>query len=401
MNYPIDLESLHSLDTLKQQPKIVRFMTSSESGFRSFGNDIRIQGRRDARPTWRVADSGCFEVVNGANVHIMDFNFNGHENTPTLITVESGTLVLENCDLEKGGSWAIKLGKQGELILRNVRFLDLKSGGIQMSGGNLHIDNVSFLQAGAYAVEALGGELFKAVGLLIQNSSATGLSLSNIEEIWLDSVRIESSFEDGLAITNSDLVYIADLTAENNGRYGAYLEGDQEVGFLHCSFNRNQVAGLALSEIDSVRMLNSEMVGNKSFGGVMHQVDWMQLRGIQVGHNGVNGMMVTQGFELSIDHSTFQGNPNRGLELGHVDSISLTQISLLNNGSGMMASDFKSLRLGENLMLSNKQFGLEIERGEFLELHKNLIKSNHTGLLGNHIQQVHMDSNRVIGNKAG
>ena len=103
VNYPVIISSLNALDTLKIPPDVVKYSGSEETSFRQFAQDIRLQGHHADRPIWQADQQGCFRVASGANIHILDFNFQGSGHDSTLIRIDSGRVILENChsDLER------------------------------------------------------------------------------------------------------------------------------------------------------------------------------------------------------------------------------------------------------------------------------------------------------------
>jgi len=401
VNYPIEIKSFETLDTLKVSPEIVKFMGPEVRMFRSLNEDIRIQGRHDARTLWIGNEKGCLSINDAAQVYISDFNFQGRPQGETLISVQSGKLILENCSFRTNDLWAIEVGPNAMLELMNVDFAVGGEGALQVNGGYVKIYDSRFVQAGKTAIQVTQANLFEIHSTVITNTMGTGLEINGTEEVWLDSVRVLDSFQDGIAISDCDYVLINQVESRENGRNGLAISDAKICGILNLSALGNLVNGIDLSGIDTLRMVNSELVGNGESGGLIMDTPRSRMAGVRVGHNGSDGLTFTRGEEIWINRSSFQANPQKGLGLDSLRSIKAHQLSFVNNGQGLQTAHFDSLEIDHSLFSSNKTSGLSVSSGVQTEFSRNLIKNNRTGLQIEDVLLLELDSNHVEGNALG
>ena len=401
VNYPIQLSSLDALDTLKISPDIVKYSGSEVSSYRIMAQDIHILGRHEARPVWSGDEQGCFLVDQGAGVYISDFNFQGSTADTALIRVRSGYLILENCDFVSSDFWAIQVDSGAILELRNVNFASGGEGAIHLSGGQAKIFDSHFEQVGNTAVYASSGDLLEIHNSSLENTMGSALSLNSINEVWLDSVRIIDSFQDGIVISGCDYVLISEGGSRGNGRHGLVLSDAKIVGLLNFTSMGNLVNGMELNTVDTLRILNSEFIGNGQGGGFISKTQRTRIAGVRVGHNGGEGFHFNQGNELWINNSSFQANPLTGLGINSITFIDLKQVSLVNNGQGLFATKFDSLEIAHSLFSSNRISAMDLSVGDQLHASQNLVKGNSSGLVIKEILFVDLDSNRVESNILG
>lgn len=401
VNYPIQLSTLDALDTLEVAPDIVKYSGSEVTSFRGIQRSIRIQGRHELRPLWSGDERGCFRVDQDAQVYISDFNFQGTGGDTALIRVSSGSLTLENCDFKASEFWAIEIDSGATLELRNVTFSAFSEGAIHIRGGQVRIFDSLFEQVGKSAVYASGGDLFELHNSMLRNTMGSALEINSVNEVWLDSVRIIDSFQDGIVINGCDYVLISQVETRENGRHGLRLSDAKICGILNFSALGNLVNGMQIDAVDTLRLVNSEFIGNGENGGVITETHRSRIAGIRVGHNGGEGFQFNNGEELWINNSSFQANPLTGLNITTLKLIDLQQLSLVNNGQGLLVSNFDSLGIDHALFSSNRTVAMDIRGGDQLYASKNLVKGNSTGLVIKEILFVELDSNRVESNLLG
>ncbi|NQV42211.1 MAG: right-handed parallel beta-helix repeat-containing protein [Candidatus Marinimicrobia bacterium] len=401
VNYPVQLTSLLALDTMKVSPDIIKYSGSAVTSYRDFNRSIRIQGRHELRPLWSSDERGCFQVDENAKVYISDFNFQGTGGDTTLIRVSSGSLILENCGFIASDFWAIEVDSNAILELRNVVFSSQSEGAIHIRGGQVRIFDSLFEQVGKTAVFASGGDLFELHSSTLRNTMGTALELNSVTEVWLDSVRIIDSFQDGMAISSCDYVLINQVESRENGRHGMSLSNAKICGILNFSALGNLVNGMQLESVDTLRLLNSEFFGNGESGGIIYESHRSRIAGMRVGHNGGDGFKFTHGKELWINNSSFQANPLSGLTTDSLALIDLQQVSFVNNGQGMSASNFDSLGIDHCLFSSNRTHAMNLRDGLQIHASQNLIKGNSSGIVMKEILFAGLDSNRVESNILG
>ena len=401
VNYPVQLSTLDALDTLEVSPDIVKYSGSQVTSFREIRRGIRIQGRHESRPLWSGDERGCFQVDQGAYVYMSDFNFQGTGGDTALIRVRSGSLILENCDFKASDFWAIEVDSGASLELRNVNFSAQSEGAIHIRGGQVRIFESFFEQVGKTAIYASGGQLFELHSTILRNTMGSALELNSVSEVWLDSVRVIDSFQDGIAINGCDYVLINHVESRENGRHGLSLSDAKICGILNFSSLGNLVNGMLLNAVDTLRLVNSEFIGNGESGGVIGETHRSRIAGIRVGHNGGEGFQFTEGQELWINNSSFQANPLTGLAITSLKLIDLRQISLVNNGQGILVNHFDSLGIDHSLFSSNRTNAVNISNGDHVYASQNLVKGNSSGLVIKDILLVDLDSNRVESNILG
>lgn len=401
VNYPVEIYSMEALDTLKISPEIVKFVGPMVKRSQQFQDDIRIQGRHDTRPLWVGAGNGCFTLDNEAEIYISDFNFQGTPGSTSLIRVQSGRLILENCSFRSAESWAIEVGPQGSLELLNVDFGAGGEGAILVNGGIVRIYDSRFIQAGKTAILVNQAKLFEIHSSILTHNMGTALDINGTDEVWLDSIRVQDSFQDGISITDCDYVLIDQVESRENGRSGLTVRDAKICGILNFFSLGNLVNGLEIHSVDTLRMINSELVSNGQLGGFVENSLRSRISGIRVGHNGGDGLTIRLAEELWVDRSSFQANPEIGLTLDSLGSLRLDQISLVSNGLGLQAGHFDSLEVTSSLFSSNQRKGLAVSHGLHMAASKNLIKNNSSGLNIKDVLYVKLDSNHVEANELG
>ena len=401
INYPVNILDLAVLDTLKLLPQFVSYTGVEERSFINFVENIRIQGRHDDRPIWYGTNRGCFQVDQNANVHILDFNFNGTQNDTTSIRVSSGSLILENCDFSASDVWAVQVDSGAYLELRNTQFTGLSGGALHLNGGLLRIFNSQFDQVGRVAILGQGGPLFEAHNITLTSTMGTGIELNAISEVWLDSVRVIDSFQDGILLNECDYTLINQVESRENGRSGLTVNNSKICGIVNFSALGNLVRGIDISQVDTLRILNSEFIGNGETGGTITNTQHSRIAGVRVGHNGSDGLQIFSGEELIIDRASFQIHPSIALSIDSLKRIDLKRLSATNNGSGVKISNFDSLSMANSLFSANQENASHIRNGKQVKIAHNLIKANTRGLLIENVLNARLDTNRVESNSSG
>ena len=401
INYPVELTRIETLDSLSIHPDVIKFSGEKISSARVFDEDVHIQGRQDSRPQWVGDAQGCLIVDGGARVSITDMNFKGNGGDEPLIQVKSGQLILENCDFKANETWAIQVHPGGSLEVRSVHFFAQGEGAIYMAGGQVRVFSSLFENMGKKAIQADGGDIFEIHNSIIRNTMGTGLEIYDVSEVWLDSLDIIDSFQDGAEINDCDYVLINSMESRENGRRGLSVSNARICGILNLSALGNLVTGIETSEVDTLRMLNSELVGNGQNGGLITNTLRTRMAGIRVGHNGGAGLRFLHGQELWLKNSSFQANPQTGLSIDSLKSIRLHQITAVNNDVGVRAEHFDSLKMDLGLLNANRKEAFILSQGIIAKIVKNLAKRNQSGLRFQDILHVELDSNRFEGNTLG
>lgn len=401
VNYPLNLSSLDAIDSLKVSPDVIRYTGNDSPSFRNFDKDIRIQGRHDVRPVWIAQDQGCLKVSEAANVHILDFDFQGLVGDTALIRVSSGSLILENCDFSDTGIWTIQVDSSAYLELRNVRFTNLGDGAIQLGGGRVKIFNSQFDMAGKTAIHASSGGLLEAHNVILSNTMGTAMQLSSVEEVWLDSVKVMDSFQDGIKLKNCEYVLLNHVESKGNGQNGLTIEKSSISALLNYSAIGNLVHGMMIQDVDTLRVLNSEFVANGETGATIQAVNRSRMAGLSVGHNKGEGFRIRGGNELLIHHSIFQANQTVALNVDSVASAEIKHLSVANNGEGIQIRHFKDILFRNNLLTTNANTAVEFSDGNEVSASINLINDNQKGMLIHDVLHLELDSNRVASNALG
>ncbi len=401
VNYPLSLSSLDALDTLKILPDVIRFTGSEQASFRNFEKNIRIQGQHDDRPMWTGMEQGCIKVSEEAKVHILDFNFRGVDGDTALIRVNSGRLILENCDFNDTGIWTIQVDSSGYLELRNVRFTNLGDGAIQLAGGQVKIFDSQFDLAGKTAIHATSGELLEAHNVILSNTMGTAVELNMVAEVWLDSVKVIDSFQDGIKLSNCDYVLLNHVESRENGQNGLTIHKSTISGLLNYLAIGNLVHGMVIKEVDTLRIVNSEFTGNGENGASLQSSSRSKLAGLKVGHNGGDGFNISGGNELLIHHSTFQANQTVALSVDSLNSVTIKHVSVANNKEGIQVRHFDDVLFRNNLLTSNGNAAAVFVDGSQLSSSVNLINENQNGMVIHNVQNVRLDSNKIVSNTMG
>lgn len=395
------INSVSALDTLKILPDVIKYTGDTENSFYRFARNMRIHGHPNRRPTWVGGELGSFEITSGAKVHILDFNFKGTVQDVPLINVNQGELILENCDFDQLPSWAIHIGEAGSLELRNVRFSNLEKGAIRIEGGQVKIYDSQFDLGGETAIQASSGTLFEAHKVHLMNTMGTALDLNYVEEVWLDSVRIQDSFKDGLRLNGCDYTLLDNVALISNGRHGLVQNNSIISGLINLSAVGNLINGITMSNIDTLRVIQSEFVGNGASGASLRSVGSSRLSGLAVGHNGGTGVQFKQSKSVEIQGSTFQANLHQALVLDSLGTADIRQSRITNNGDGVQINSFSEVIFINNLLKSNSGSASEFSGGKSISFKKNLISENRSGLNVESVNSVQLDSNRIYLNVIG
>ena len=398
---PVSVTSLSGMDTLRIQPDIIRYTGGGETEFRVFRRNIRLQGDHAERPVWRSDGTGCFRVENGARIHILDFNFDGRLAQGDVIQIDSGEVILENCDFTDGSGWMIHVGKQGKLVLRETLFRNLGRGAVTISGGSVLISDSRFVNTGETSIHATSATILKVTNTQVEGALSNGLDLNGVTEIWLDSTVIQGSFRDGIQMKGCDYAFISNVAVTENGQHGIAIEDARILGLLNLRSYGNLVNGAQLERIDSLRVVSSEFVGNGGDGANMINVDHSRMSGVHFGHNDHSGLVAEGGIELAIDLSRFQGNPGRGAHISGVEKVGLSKSQVIKNSVGISGVDFTGVTLMDNFFFSNKTTGLSIRSGQKLSSIRNRFQENELGLEFIDVLNTRFDSCHVEKNEQG
>lgn len=399
VNAPIELETIHGLDSLNISPDVMRFTGLGESGHYTFLKDVRILGRHKDRPMWQAIDGGVLTVTDGAHVRILDFNFSGVDTTDTLIIVENGTLVLENCDIWNPGGSGIHLGDGSILQLRNVRFSKLKDHGIFGEPDVVKLTDCHFDLGGNSAIVSDSTELFEAHRVQVTGTMGRGIELNGCSEVWLDSVTVTDSFEDGLYIENCSFTLLQHVKTAKNGRNGLTLNNSQLSGIIGFSAVGNLVNGLNISNTDTLRMTRTELIGNADQGAKLDRVGQAKIEDMVVGHNAVEGLVLEGCEQVDLRYATFQANLELGLRADSVQSFDMSLVSFLHNGDGLHIRASDTVSISRGILKENKGNAVSIERGEVFTFAHNSLIGNVNGLQVENVQHSTLDSNSFSGHE--
>jgi len=400
INYPVMLGSLADLDTLAVQPDVISFSGRIQNQFHRFTEDLVIEGRKADRPLWTAKDAGCLLVTRDATVRIMDFNFQGSPGDTAAIRIESGTLILEHCDFSGGMSWGIEVGPAGVLELHDVRFMDLEAGGVQISGGQVKIFDCQFNMAGRTGISSSQAQLVEVHRSDFSNIMGSAITLDSVEEVWLDSLVISDSFQDGIAVRNSNYILINDVLAKGNGRNGLSLTNTIITGLLGYQAVGNLLNGLAITNIDTLRIVNSEFAGNGIHGALISAASYTKIAGVRLLENGYAGLSVKSGSEFLLEQSNFQGNPT-ALTIDSVKILWMQHNRFAEQEQGVVINNFEALQFRENKLIASNIKALTLNHGQQAHVVQNLFKKNQMGLILDHILAVRADSNLIIANQNG
>ncbi|MCF7824886.1 MAG: right-handed parallel beta-helix repeat-containing protein [Candidatus Marinimicrobia bacterium] len=401
VNYPVIITSFKALDTLGIQPDRVKFLGTENTSYINFTDDIRIQGRQDNRPTWIGGDQGSFGVSENAEVRILDFNFQGSSDTTALIRVQSGKLVLENCDFRNVNNWGIIIEAAGTLELRNVRFTGLQKGAINQVGGTVKIHDCYFDMAGETAVMASAGEIFEAHKVTFTNTMGTAIELHQVAEVWLDSVSVLDSFKDGISLSDCEFTLLDHVVSHKNGRNGLIQNNTILSGLINYSAVGNLLNGIQIQDVDTLRILNSEFVGNGDNGADLREIRKSRMAGLVFGHNTNEGLRITNGEEFFINHSTSQANLRTAMNLDSLLNVNIMNTSVVNNRNGLSIGHFGEIKLQGNLFKSNADIACQMKVGNKIDFVSNEISENQIGLIAEDVSELHLDSNMVTANDSG
>ncbi len=401
MNVPFALSSLSALDTMKIQPDVIKYVGPGESQSRRFKKDIRIQGNHGERPLWRADGAGCFKVSQGATIHILDFNFDGTQAKSGSIEIDSGMVFFENCDFSRGFGSMIRVGRGGRVELKNCVFRDIDRVSIQLDGGIAIVRNSDFIRAGESAILANSAKLVELHQTKVESSLNTGIKLKNVREVWLDSTSVLGSFQDGVSLTDCDYAFISQVILAENGQHGLRVQGGQILGLLEVRSLGNLVNGMDLTDLDSLRMVGSEFVGNGGDGANLFNVRQARMTSLHFGHNAGTGLLMTGGGAIRMDRTRIQGNPDAGGQFEAVDTVSINQSQIVNNGTGINISNSVDLRSSGNLFFSNKKMGLMVSRGQKTTLVRDQYTENQIGFKLTDVLNLQLDSCRIMENTQG
>ncbi|MCF7807244.1 MAG: right-handed parallel beta-helix repeat-containing protein [Candidatus Marinimicrobia bacterium] len=401
LNAPVDLVTVHALDSVSIVPDVVRFSGVGENGHHTFLSDTRILGRHKDRPMWQANERGALTVSSGARVRILDFNFRGAASTDTLIIVEDGTLLLENCDIWNPGGSGIYLGKGSALLLKNVRFSQVKEHAIYGEPGVVRLEDCRMDLGGNTAILADSTGLFEAHRVQVSGTMGRGIELNGCNEVWLDSVDVEDSFEDGVHINDCRYVLLEHLKTAKNGRNGLTVSNSGLSGFMGVSAVGNLVSGLAVSDIDTLKMTRVELIGNADQGGILQRVGRVRLADMVIGHNAVIGLVLEACEQVDMRYSTFQANLKLGLQADALGSFNMSMVSFLHNGAGLRVQSSDTLHISRSILKENKGDAIHLSDGESLTFTGNTLINNVNALKVKNFAQTNLDSNEFSGNDLG
>lgn len=398
LQYPQKLTDLAALDTLKIRPVSIVFTGTEIDSHYIFGTKTKLVGDESIRPVWEAGTNGCFSVENGAQVYMSDLRFRAGGEDSLFIQVDSGSLVLENCDFTGGDGIAIRVEAGASLTIKNLSFEDLGQGAIENRGGSVTVTECSFENTGEYAIRSTHKGDIRVTHTNIQGGRGNGLRLEDQHIIWLDSLTIDAMGKDGIAISNSPYLYANRLTLKQNNRHGVYLKNVDLAVLGDILGSANKLDALCIEDIDSLTILNSELMGNGRSGLSVTSAGFCRIAGSRIGHNNQGGLRISSVGQVSIFKTGFVSNMLMAVEVSESQTITMEELTLSSNQAGLQVGGFDSMMLKNCLFLDNRQKAAYLTTGQELKLKSNLFRDNQRALNCRNIHTTLLDSNIFHGN---
>ena len=393
LNAPIDIMRISSLDSVSVKPDVARYNGPGETVYHEFSRDIRLQGNHEQRPIWTGTEQGAFRVQDGATVHILDFNFTGGGGSDTLMSVEAGTLILENCDIYDLKGLGIFIAPEAMLEVRNTRFTRIGGVGIRSEGRYVRLWNSAFDMCGPSSLNIESAQIFEAHKVQIASTMGSGLQLNGCSEVWLDSVQVTDSFEDGMFIENSDFVLLENSRSNENGKNGLTLHNSVLSGLIGFSAVGNLVNGLSAESIDSLRLTHTEFVANGKHGAELRSIQNSTMVNVVAGHNGLDGVSLSQGRFSSIHHSTFQANLQTALKVNDLGEFNLLSSQLHKNTNGVAVETCDTVRIATSAISASPETGILVSGGTSLDISSTKFMGNGKGLRIEDLKTIRLHAN--------
>src|SRR5690606_5318971 len=169
----------------------------------------------------------------------------------------------------------------------------------------------------------------------------------------------------GLFIESNGNVTIANITANNNGDYGAYIQAERNTNVANTTFanvtitgmntfNNNGINGLVIENDGLITISNITANNNEEEGVVLDNVSRANPNSTGIKNITINGV------------NMFNGNKGTGLLISASGTVTLTRITAnfnnnLGSGSGLEVTTINgAINLTCGSMYSNAQYGYNL-----------------------------------------
>jgi len=199
---------------------------------------------------------------------------------------------------------------------------------------------------------------------------------------------IEGGTEYALFVKDSTDVHLRDLEVHGSGvpasdfGAGIEVEATRKVRLHRVTVQANNADGMHLHAATDVHIDRSVFRANGGDGLWVNR----NTTKLRIDHSEFSGSLVDDGFDaidagtIEVRHSTFSGNPGRGIELDRIASLRLSKVTLQSNGGeGLSLDTVTEMRLDRVNATGNAGDGIRIANNTGV-LRKNRIQhSTSTG----------------------
>ncbi|MFW9992901.1 MAG: right-handed parallel beta-helix repeat-containing protein [Candidatus Odinarchaeota archaeon] len=323
-------------------------------------NDTIIENdNRSISETIVISSSGNLTIINS----VLDFS-DLVNNLEDAFALEGGILMIRDSIL-KNGYKGIDGDSNGSLVLENVTFTGFTDDIIDLKGDYQTKISNSFFYGGRNGIQ-LENSQYQAniTGSIFSNTGKDAINTESID-LYLDSLRVLDTVDDGLQIEGDSIVVITNTFVSGSG-------GDS-VKF------RNNALGSVLLDNITVQGGNEDGI-QMTDGGNLTIID------SKITGNRENGIQAIEVVNLTIKDSTFDGNgltTGNGIELVNITNAVISRVSSSNNReSGFTITNAMQVTLDHSDFVRNSVAGAEISETKHVDILWVMIENNNGSLTG-------------------
>lgn len=387
-----------------------------------------LSGRELEGSYWGSQNRGCLRVPSGVTVNLRYFNFVGKSPLDTLIIVDGGTLVLENCELSGPAASGIMVRNNGLLRIRTTELikmngpilinnsqLDLADCSIELSSGDAiniaseysqKISHLTISEIDGNGIISTGtGELFLS-NIAITRTMHSGINLIACERITLDSTTIHHAGGNGLIVSNCANLKMNYADISGCQHAGIMITDTPVLSFTNLSVESNQDNGIEIVQFDSLSVEQTSARKNGKTGIFVSTGSYFNLNEVQCAENGESGFVSHNTIYGSINSTQIKlndsQNQNAGMDLSIMDSVSIQSSDFgFNLNSGLRLTDIPYVKMSGNQFLKNGQSGADLQNIHKVRLLQNGFLENDIGVVASAVDSLIHIQNRYENNGIG
>lgn len=276
--------------------------------------------------------------------------------------------------------------------------------GLQInSGGNVMLDGVQANDNKLFGANILADGTVSVLNSQFNHNQGTtctrcgksywgfGLQINAIEMIYLSNVQANENYKYGASLDTNGDVEVLDSSFNQNGvntskyveGFGLEIESGGNVVLDGVTANENKIFGASIEADGTVTVSNSEFSRNQAFtcsrcsstyygyGLIINAMDLISLSNVLASENYRNGALITAHSDLSISDSSFTDNGYArygysGLMIIASGNVTLTNVEATgsgNNGVYVRGDACATVVVNDGTFSENNAYGIKVSYG--------------------------------------